>query len=96
MKVWVCNWASLGDAECVRDDGIVDTEFLATPYGVVLGDIANIATVHKLVEDDLRETYEEDFVEETWQLRENASRDGYREYTYGEDTLLICVQKDVL
>jgi hypothetical protein len=95
-KVWHCHWASVADAECIRDDaGEIDAEFVALPNGVILEDIANIDRVFKLVIEGDRELYDDDEYEpDEFVLRQKRS--DYLEYGYGDDTLLVCVQKEVL
>jgi hypothetical protein len=104
MKIWHINWASIADAECTRDDAHeIDVEFMASPNGVLLADIADLDKIKALVVAEDREMYGEEheetgdnaypYVEGEWIERDN--RGDYRTYTYG-DWLVIATLKEVL
>lgn len=95
MKIWMCNWASVQDAECLHDDvREIDAEFLANPTGILLASIDDIEKVRQCIVADQIDLYGNDATDEPLVLREE--RLDYREYAYGDDTVLICVAKEVM
>jgi hypothetical protein len=97
MRVWAINWADICDVKCIRDDGI-ELDDLAQPNGVLLMDINDIATVHKMAQDDIIAMNDGEDTGDEWELMGSRSSldDNYRVYRYGDDTLMICVLKEVL
>lgn len=92
MRCWLINWADTGEVDCMRDDHDFGLEDIAQPNGVLLMDINDISTVQKEAQEDYEAMLDEKGGDE-WKLKEE--REGYRQYMFGDDLMMICILKTI-